>query len=377
MLGMNQALSIVHVVDSLEVGGLERVTVDLAKAQLAAGHQVCVFSINATQGLKPELLASGIDVIEGHKAGTLDRKVLSKLRELLRVRRADVVHAHNFVPNYYAALAKLMMRRSPVQVCTCHDMGMRLANRKLRWLFKWSLTQTQEVAMVGRQVYERYLNTGLVPAAHARPVLNGIPLAKFERTQAQRERARAELDLDADDVVIGCVGRLVPLKNHRLMIEVFPRLKERHPRLKLVIIGDGELMPALQAQVAAMGVGESVILAGQRSNVSALLPALDIFALPSQTEGVSIALLEACASGLAVLATRVGGNPEIIDDGGTGILIPADDNEALAVGLERLVSQPEWRRQLGSAAAAWVRANASDEALRKAYDDCYQKALAA
>lgn len=372
---MSTCLSIVHVVDSLEVGGLERVTVDLAKAQLAAGHKVCVFSINTTGGLKPELVAAGIDVIEGHKSGSLDLQVLARLRALLRERRADVVHAHNFVPNYYAAFAKLGLWRCPAQVCTLHDMGMRLVNRQLRWLFKWSLTQTKQVAMVGRQVYGRYLETGMVAANRSRTVLNGIPIAKFRWPDSQRQQARAQLGLDDDALVIGCVGRMVPLKNHRRMIEVYPALRDCHPKLRLVIIGDGELMPELKAQVANAGLSEQIILAGQRHNVSELLPALDIFALPSQTEGVSIALLEACATGLAVLATRVGGNQEIIEDGRTGLLVPVDNNDALAAGLRQLICEPGLRQQLGMAAAAWVQANASDEALRRSYDDCYRKAM--
>ncbi len=124
-----------------------------------------------------------------------------------------------------------------------------------------------------------------------------------------------------------------------------------------------------------LGLEQNVILAGQRSNVSTLLPAFDIFALPSQTEGVSIALLEACATGLPVVATRVGGNPEIIEDQVTGLLIPTDDNVALESSLRQLIDSPQTRQELGMRAAQWVRAHASDQALRTAYDACYARAL--
>ena len=128
--------------------------------------------------------------------------------------------------------------------------------------------------------------------------------------------------------------------------------------------------------MAAQGLQGHVVLAGQRSNVSALLGAFDVFALPSQTEGLSIALLEACATGLAVVATRVGGNPEIVVDGQTGLLIPPDDNGALSEALARMLADTALRRRLGNAAAQWVRANASSEALAQAYDRVYGAALA-
>ncbi|MGE5453552.1 MAG: glycosyltransferase [Acidobacteriota bacterium] len=368
-------LNIVHVVDSLEVGGLERVTTDLAKAQKAAGHRVSVFSINSTTGLKAELQAAGIEVIEGHKKTSLDRQVLGALRSWIRSQHIDVVHAHNFVPNYHAAFATLGLRHRPVQVCTCHDMGMRLSNRKLRWLFKWSLTRTAEVAMVGKQVYDRYLSLGLVRPERAHAVLNGIPVDRFMASAERRTAARSDLGLTEQDLVIGCVGRLVPLKNHQRMIDVMPALLAGHPDLKLVIVGDGERRQALTDQVKQLGLEGHVLMAGQRSNVSQLLPAFDIFALPSQTEGVSIALLEACATGLAVVATRVGGNPEIVQDALTGLLIPPDDNAALQAALSQLLDAPLKRQEMGHQAAKWVREHASDLALREAYDRCYARAL--
>lgn len=370
-------LHIVHVVDSLEVGGLERVTVDLALAQAARGHTVRVFSITDTDGLKGELLDAGIPVIEGHKQRSLDRHTLSALRSCVRDAQADIVHAHNFVPNYHAALATLGM--ATAQVCTLHDMGARLQNRRLRTLFRLSLLRTQCVAMVGTQVHRQHVESGLISPDKAHTVLNGIPVERFAHSPAARTDARTaarrQLGLADDDLVIGCVGRLVELKNHHRMVEVMPALLAQHPRLKLVVIGDGVRAAALRQQIEAMGLAERVLLAGQRSDVGALLCAFDVFALPSQTEGLSIALLEACATGLSIVTTRVGGNVEIIAEGQTGLLVPANDNTALRDALLRLLSDPPLRERLGNAAQAWVRAHASATALAEAYDRVYARAL--
>jgi glycosyltransferase involved in cell wall biosynthesis len=369
------ALRIVHVVDSLEVGGLERVVADLAQTQQAAGDWTSVFSLDKTEGLKAELSKAGIDVVEGHKRPGPDLRSVMSLRRWVRGNRIDVVHAHNFVPNYYAAAALLGLGRPPIQVCTLHDMGTRLAKRKLRLLFKASLARTARVAMVGQQVYDRFVEGGLIEPGRASTVRNGVRVERFTPTPERRERARAALGLSGTDVVLGCVGRLVALKNHCRVIEVMPALLVEHPGLRLVIVGDGPQRSALQEQVERLGLLRHVTLAGQRSDVIDLLPAFDVFALPSQTEGLSIALLEACATRVAVVATRVGGNPEIIDDGQTGMLIPVDDNDALRDAIGHLLRDTNLRDRLGGAARRWVLENASTRSVRDAYDAFYRAEL--
>jgi glycosyltransferase involved in cell wall biosynthesis len=371
----SRPLSIVHVVDSLEFGGLERVVTDLAVCQRQHGHRVSVFSINDTTGFAPELRAAGVDVHIGHKKGTLDLAVLKALRRLASQQSADVVHAHNFVPNYYAALATLGMGRRPCLVNTCHDMGTRLSDRKLRLLFRFSLLKTARVAMVGDQVHERYVSAGMVHPNRAETVLNGIPVERFQITTARRLAARDKLGLNHQDFVLGCVGRLVGLKNHALLIDLLPDLLRTEPRLKLVIVGYGELHAQLEQQAAALGVSDHVLITGQRSDVADLLPGFDVFALPSLTEGLSIALLEACASGLPILASSVGGNPEIIRHNSTGLLVPAADPAATASAIGTLISDGALRSRLGHAAREWVRANASTEVLAQAYDGFYRKAI--
>ena len=254
-------------------------------------------------------------------------------------------------------------------------MGNRLANRKLRWMYRLSLLRTRRVAMVGQQVHDRYVASGLVKAEAAETVLNGIPVQRFATSPARRAQARLRLGIGADVPVIGCVGRLVALKNQRLMLDNLPRLLRLHPDLRLVMVGDGPLDADLRAQAEALQVADHVDFLGPRTDVADLLPAFDIFALPSQTEGLSIALLEACATALAVVATRVGGNPEIIAHEQTGLLVPPDDVQALGDALERLLADPALRSRLGSQACEWVRAHASIDALCSTYDSFYRRAL--
>lgn len=371
----SQSLTILHVVDSLEFGGLERVVTDLAIAQKECGHKVIVFSISPTTGLLPELLAADIPVVLGGKSSSIDFGVLRKLRRTAVGLSVNIVHAHNFVPNYYAAVALIGVRSRPPLVGTCHDMGNRLSNRKLRWMYRLSLLRTARVAMVGQQVRDRYIASGLVKAESAEIVLNGIPVQRFNGSAERRQCARRVLGLSDDLLVIGCVGRLVQLKNQRLMIECMPALLRLQPKLRLVIVGDGPLESVLRAQAFTFGVAAHVDFLGQRTDVADLLPAFDIFALPSLTEGLSIALLEACATGLAVVATNVGGNTEIIRDGQTGLLVPVDDHDALLSALHSLLTDPALRARLGSSASDWVGDHASIDALCSAYNRFYLRAM--
>ena len=366
--------SILHVVDTLETGGLERVVSDLAMAQHGAGRRCAVFSILSTDGFRDELERAGVPVISGDKRGTLDRNALMRLRRTLVDRSVDIIHTHNFVPNYYAAMASLWLRSRPLLVNTCHNMGTRLGNRRLRWLYRASLLRTARVALVGGEVRERLVGMGIVPAARAATVLNGIPVERFDNPGNRRPAARKALGLQDGDVVIGCVGRLVSLKNHAQLIALMPGLLQRHPRLRLVLVGDGPLATELGQQARELVAQDRVVFAGSRADVADLLPGFDIFALPSLTEGISIALLEACASGLPIVATAVGGNSEIIRDNVNGILVPVSDDGGMLAALDRLIGDPQERRRLGAAASDWVRAHASVEGMRDSYDAFYRDA---
>jgi glycosyltransferase involved in cell wall biosynthesis len=370
---MDEPLRIMHVVDSLETGGLERVVVDLAIAQQASGHLVTVFSIEATNGFRHELEAAAVPVLCGDKRRMLDRGVLRSLRTAAR--RASVLHTHNFVPSYYAAIATLAMRSAPVLVNSCHNMGVRLENRRLRWLYRMSLRRTACVAMVSRQVRDRLVELGIVSPERAAIVLNGIPVERFSRQRGTSGTARTALGLDAGDLVIGCVGRLVPVKNHAALIAELPALSRRYPNLRVVLLGEGPLADSLRTQAAALGVAGRVLISAC-ADVATVLPAFDVYAQPSLSEGMSIALLEACASGLAIVATRVGGNPDIITDGRNGMLVPANDGRALRAALDGLLGDAERRARLGAAAAEWAASNASISFMHDAYDTLYRDAIA-
>ncbi|KIQ97465.1 Glycosyltransferase [Lysobacter sp. A03] len=220
------------------------------------------------------------------------------------------------------------------------------------------------------------MGAGLVGADRAEVLLNGIPTRRFASGADARLAARATLGLAPDALLLGSVGRLVALKHHRLLLELMPALAAACPSAELVLLGDGPLRAELEALADSLSIRGRVHFLGARDDVARLLPALDVFALPSLTEGLSIALLEACAAGLPIVATAVGGNPEIVTDGCTGVLVPPDDREATRNALEALLKDAALRKRLGSAARDWVRTNASIEAMRRSHDRFYAAAAA-
>ncbi|MEN1972035.1 glycosyltransferase [Luteimonas sp. MJ204] len=370
-------LSILHVVDSLECGGLERVVADLAVAQRDHGHSVAVFSLTDATGLGPELTGAGIQVIEGGKRTGFDVAPLARLLRTMKDKQTGIVHSHNFVPNYHAALALALPGRARATlVNTCHNMGGRLSRPRLRALYRLSLTRTARVAGVGDQVAQHLVEQGLAPPARVVAVRNGVPVPPSPGA-IDRADARDALGVPADALVIGCVGRLVELKNHRLLLDQVPALAAMFPDVRVLLIGDGPMRASLEDRARVLGIEAHVRFTGARDDVGRLLPALDVFALPSRTEGLSIALLEACAAALPVLASDVGGNPEIVRHGRTGLLFPSDDGAALRAALAQLLADRQLRASLGSAARAWVVASASIDAMRASYDALYAEAIGA
>jgi glycosyltransferase involved in cell wall biosynthesis len=228
--------------------------------------------------------------------------------------------------------------------------------------------------MVADAVHQVYVDGGLVPAARSSIIYNGIETRRFVSSPERRAAGRARLGVSANAPLIGAVGRLVPLKNHASLIRIMPRLLARFPQLRLALIGGGELESELRQLAADSGHGERIVFAGEQADISELLAALDVYVQPSDTEGMSIALLEACAAGLPMVSTRVGGTPKIIQDGISGLLVPPRDDAALEAALAALLADPALRAQFGRVARAWVTAHASVEAMASAYAQLYEAA---
>ena len=351
-------MNIVHVVENLNRGGLERMVIDLVTMQQRQGHHcrvVCLFEAGA---LAHELAAQGVPVHACGKRRGPDLRALLRLRRTLATPATDVLHTHNAVAHYHAVWASTGLGIGRV-VNTRHGMGANRNSRRREGFYRRALARTDAVALV-------------CAAARDDAVLR---VQQFlPASPDHRARLRERLALPPQARLIGSVGRLNWTKDQASLIRAFATVRQRMSDAVLLLIGDGELRAELEQLAAATVPDGSVRFLGDRSDVRELLPGLDLFALSSLSEGYSMALLEACASALPIVATAVGGNGEIVRDGVNGKLVPAADAAALAEAMIDVLQAPEAARHLGAQGRAWVEAEGSLACMAGRYDALYRGA---
>ena len=364
-------MRISHVVENLNRGGLERVVIDLAKAQAAAGHDCQVICLYEAGALAGELAAANVPVVACGKRDGVDFRAMKHLRRALKAQRTEVLHSHNGIPHYYAMVAALGLRVRRV-VNTRHGMGDVNPSSRREWLFRQSMRMTDVAVAVSEAAGNRLAENGVVSRKKLRVVPNGIHIGPFRARDDDARRALAQsLGLAPDTRLVGFVGRLNCAKDLETMVAAFARVRAQRDDVALVLAGEGGERGVIEAAIAREGVGDRAFLLGDRGDVPRLLPAFSLFAMSSISEGYSIALLEACASALPIVATRVGGNAEIVADGVNGLVVPSRDPLALADALDAVLSDDARAEAMGRAGRDWLLANATFEVMLARYRDVY------
>ena len=364
-------MNVVHVVESLAVGGLERVVVSLASWQRARGDESAIVCLFHEGALAEEARLRDIDVIAIGKTPGPDLQALAALRAALKSRSAEVLHTHNAVAHYYAVAAAAGLGIGRV-INTRHGMGPARGDRRLDLLYRLAMLGTDKAAAVCRPGRDRFVQGGVIPSGKSVVVANGVDVAGIAvRSDRARAELLAQLGRDPASIVLGVVGRLSPVKDHETLLRAIRLLLARGRPVQLAVVGDGETRPALEASARALGVEASVHFLGMRRDVAQLLASFDVFVLSSTSEGYSVALVEAAAAALPIVATRVGGNADIVIDRTTGLLVPSRDEEALAGALVQLVDDASLRRKMGDAGRAWALRYGSVDAMGEAYRALY------
>ncbi len=280
-----------------------------------------------------------------------DLRVIGRVREAIVATGAHVLVGHDYKANFVLARAAkgfAIPRVAIVHGYTGEDVKVRFFERHDRR----RLSKASAVVAVSESVRDAALAVGVAPE-RLHLVENGIDVERVAaEAAAGRASVRAEFGVRAGEVLAVSIGRLSPEKGHRVLLDAWKRLGDAAPRLLLV--GDGASRADLEAQAAKLPAGR-VTFAGWRSDPTACVGAADVAILPSLTEGLPLALLEAMAAGTAVVATRVGGMPGALREGACGLLVPAGDAEALANAVEELSDSSDGRRKLASEARTRVR----------------------
>ena len=374
-------LRVMHVVLTLDSGGLERVVLDLATSGHRLGQQVIIVCIEHPGTLAAEATIQGIPVLCVHKRPGFRPATTARLAALMRDFAPDVVHTHQVGSLLYAGLAA-RRERIPTVVHTEHNNHFarqgwksnpsRLASMLLLWRF--AARFAQRFVCVSEDIARIAVHRLKIPASQVMVVLNGIDLARFAEI-AMRETTRRSLSIPADARVVGTIGRLTQIKRQDILVRAFAELLGAFPTAHLVVVGDGALMETLRTLVAQLAIGQRVHLVGYQPRPQDFLPALDIFVQTSSIEGLPLAILEARAVGLPVVATKVGGVAEVIDHGHDGFLYEFADHDRLVAILADLMAHPAEARRVGQLGQERVRAKHDLDRMCHAYFSVYDSLL--
>ena len=348
-MAIAEKLSVIHVVDSLQLGGLETLVLEWCRhwrerPDIDAG--IC--ALHPGDGLAGQEKYRGIVVRElAPDEARGKRSTIRALTRFFAEQQPDVVHTHNFFAHFPGAIAA---RRAgiPIVVTTKHGAGMpklwhsyRLAGRAFR--------HADAVVPVSEDAADLMRITYRLPPERVRVILNGIDTDRFAPLAGDLEEARQRVLGFTGGPVIGTVCRIIEAKGLPTLLAAFPEVVRAAPEAMLVLVGEGSDRERFEREAREAGLADRVRFLGNRGDVDEIYPLFDVYCLASWSEGISLSILEAGACGVPVVATDIGGNPEILDHGRSGIIVPVRDAAALAGALLRA-----WRDS--SAAAAMGRA---------------------
>jgi L-malate glycosyltransferase len=366
---------ICHVLHSLQIGGAEMLAARLAR-RCARDYQIIFACLDELGPLGIDLRRDGFQVSVLQRKPGFDAWCAARLGLLLRRERVDIIHAHQYTPFSYALLARWMHRSAAILF---HEHGRHqpdFPRRKRIIANRLLLSRRDRIVGVGEAVRQALIDNEGLPASRVGVVYNGIDVDAIARASGLRSDVRDELGLTTDALAVVKVARLDPIKDHTTAIDSFARFAATHRNAHLLLIGDGSERAAIEQRINASAMRERIRLLGTRNDVKRLLAAADLFLLTSTSEGIPLTLIEAMAAGVPVVATRVGGVPEVVADGVTGLLAPARDVAQLAVHLDTLAKCPQLREAMGRQARQRARELFSEDEMVARYDNLYQEMLA-
>ena len=357
---------VMHVVYALQPGGMELGVVKVVNGLDRARVRSSICStVSATRSVR-DLVSSDVPVFELQRRPGNDPRLVAELYRLFRRERPDVVHTHAW-GTLIEGLVAARLARVPYVVHGEHG-TLQLKGYQAR-IQRWAWNQTTQVLSVSRKLADRMAETTGVNPSRIQTIQNGVDCERF--SPRHRAAGRARLGLSPETLAIGTAGRLVPVKNQASLIDALGGLRTAGVAFRGYIAGDGPLRSELQSKITALGLTDHVHLLGHCGDLEQILAGLDIFVLPSRSEGMSNTILEAMASGTPVVATKVGGAEELVAHEQTGLLVPAEDSAALTRALVRMQTDDRRRRAMGRAARMLTETTFSIRRMVREYEHLY------
>jgi len=341
-------IRVAHLIDRLEIGGMERVLETIVTNLDHARYQPRVLCLAGRGAIAEALQRTGVVVECFEWDATRRIHELLRLRRWLREHDVTVLHTHGYSAGVLGRVAG-MLARTPVLIAHLHttDWGFTTRQRWIEWGLSWV---TDRVICCSHAVAAFAMSRlGLSPGVLS-VIRNGVPLRReSDKTGREEIAVRRLYGLPAGAPVIGIVGSLTPHKGHAVALRAFARLRHELPDARMLIVGDGPERERLRAQAESSGLLPSVVFTGRQSPVAPLMAACDVVCLPSiQREGLGLALLEAMTVGKAVVGSDLDGVREVVASSDTGALVPPNDSDRLAETLAWVLTNPDRRRAMGA-----------------------------
>jgi glycosyltransferase involved in cell wall biosynthesis len=366
-------MRILYIIDSLNIGGAEMLLLSMLRGYQAQHHDLCVAYF--THGpLYDDIRSLNIPVHRLSTHGLADPRAVLRTLALIRDWKPEVVHTHliksDLVGQVAAALASV-----PVRVSSVHSINPWRKKRVLSAISRRIASRTHAFIAVTEEVSEYTMRWSGYPAHKMVVIDNGVDLNRFDPSTVAPLDIISALRNAPDSLLIGMIGRLQPPKGHDVLLRAAADVLAACPQIRFVIIGDGPLRPQIEAQRSALGLDDQVILTGLERDIPGALAALDMVVFPSIWEGLPVALLEAMAMQLPIVATTVGGIPDVLAGERGGLLVPPSDPPALAAALIRLLRDAELRQALGSQAREIIEKRYSAAIMQQRVLALYQSIL--
>ncbi len=355
-------VKVCHILDNLNVGGLEKIAIDIILNLKGYEHQMWCLK---QKGAMAEVLeARGVLVREFNFEGALSVSAVAMLVKELKKEHFSIIHSHGLFPSVWARIAAILAK-VPIRIVHCHSTyyGLYLRERIRLWALSYYTTAIIAVSDAAKKSLVEYIR---IPDSKIKVIYNGIEDISRDKVFL-RQKARVQLGLNPDDFVIGCLGRLVEMKGQRYLLDAMVDVRKRHPSCKCLIIGDGPQQKELLRQITKLGLEDGVFLLGMRGDVPELLSAIDLVVSSSiLKEGLPLVLVEAAAMALPLIATNIGGSPEVVKDQVNGFIVEPKNAGVLADRVNYLIEHPNERQAMGQRSREiWEAKFRKEEMIRK------------
>lgn len=375
---MNIPLRVMQLVLSLVIGGTEKLVYDIVQRVDKSAVSPVICCLDSLGHFGEELQKKGYRIYVLNRNPGIDWNLIGRLKAIIRKENIDVIHAHQYTPYFYGVMTLLYNRfdisfKTPKLVFTEHGRFYPDRKKIKRMLANPVLSLfTDEIVTISESTKSSLVKYENFPASRIKVVYNGIELNQFSQ-KINPFTKKQSLGLSPDTNIIGIVARLDPIKNHAMLLQAFKQVLEQIPKTYLLIVGDGPEEPRLKTLAGSIGVVDKTVFLGARRDVSELLHIFDVFALSSFSEGTSVTLLEAMGASIPIVATRVGGNPEVVSDKESGYLVSNDNDQEMAKMLIKLLQDKDLRQKMGQVGQQRAYTMFSLDKMVNAYTNLYFK----